>query len=157
MSKPAALHSTKLPSTRALNDPPPPWGGHGSRSAPLYGLGWRSSHAKVLAKYRTNMDIALVPLEILALEWHSQEAGERFQDKIIFDPRFIPDFKLLNAGIAENAMLCFITFNIDANHMANLSSAEGIEFMKAAKDVMKITAEDEKSLMWYRCSLRYSP
>ncbi|KAJ7643336.1 hypothetical protein DFH06DRAFT_1477122 [Mycena polygramma] len=43
---------------------------------------------------RTTLDWdALIPFEILALEWHSQEAGERFQDKIIFDPRFIPDFK----------------------------------------------------------------
>jgi hypothetical protein len=71
--------------------------------------------------------------------------------KIIFDPRYIHDVSAAEND-EENSLLCFITFNDDAKSLAALAGPDGEAFVKAAKEVMKISPEEEASFMWYRCS-----
>jgi hypothetical protein len=48
--------------------------------------------------------------------------------------------------------VCCITFNTDAQSLAALSGPDGEEFVKAAKEVLKIDPKEEGTFMWYRCS-----
>jgi hypothetical protein len=43
-------------------------------------------------------------------------------------------------------------FNTDAQSLAALSGPDGEEFVKAAKEVLKIDPKEEGTFMWYRCS-----
>ncbi|KAJ7897355.1 hypothetical protein B0H14DRAFT_3124822 [Mycena olivaceomarginata] len=49
-------------------------------------------------------------------------------------------------------IVCFITFNTNAQSLAALSGPDGEEFVKAAREVLKIDPQEEESFMWYRCS-----
>ncbi|KAJ7626291.1 hypothetical protein DFH06DRAFT_1339432 [Mycena polygramma] len=79
---------------------------------------------------------------------------DRFSSKIRFKPHFIPTSA--SGPLNDNDhWVCFIAFN-DAIDMRALTGPDAQEFVKAAKEVMKITEAEEKTFMWYKCSTRPS-
>ncbi|KAJ7905163.1 hypothetical protein B0H13DRAFT_2023602 [Mycena leptocephala] len=108
----------------------------------------RRSYRELLRRHDVTMCLASIQLEVIAPRW--QKYSNSFL-KIIFDPRYIHDVSAAENG-EENSLLCFITFNDDAKSLAALAGPDGEAFVKAAKEVMKISPEEEASFMWYRCS-----
>ncbi|KAJ7905140.1 hypothetical protein B0H13DRAFT_2023492 [Mycena leptocephala] len=146
----SATNPARLPLTLPYDSPPAVWGGiRNSRTAPLYGLGWRSSHREVLRRNDVpTMCLASIPLKVIAPRW------QKYMDSFLnirFDPRYIPDVSAV-VNDEENSLLCFITFNDNAKSLATLAGPDGEAFVKAAKEVMKISPDEEASFMWYRCS-----
>jgi hypothetical protein len=70
--------------------------------------------------------------------------------KIEFEPRHV--FNVTLPEDDNDHIVCCITFNTDAQSLAALSGPDGEEFVKAAKEVLKIDPKEEGTFMWYRCS-----
>jgi hypothetical protein len=70
--------------------------------------------------------------------------------KIEFEPRHI--FNVTLPEDDNDHIVCFITFNTNAKSLAALSGPDGEEFVKAAREVLKIDPQEEESFMSYRCS-----
>ncbi|KAJ7209760.1 hypothetical protein GGX14DRAFT_566246 [Mycena pura] len=141
--------ATRPPLTRPFSSPPPPSRGARSQTAPLYGLGWRSSYAKIFSRHTANC-LTTVERGVVYPLWVKRGYRKHFEGKIEFEPRHV-----LNRTVPDDDddyIVCFIMFNTDAKSLAALSGPDGEEFVKAAKEVMKIDAQEEQTFMWYRCS-----
>jgi hypothetical protein len=164
----SVTNPARLPLTLPYDSPPAVWGGiRNSRTAPLYGLGWRSSHREVLRRNDVpTMCLASIPLKVIAPRWQKYMDSFLYVcniqlqplsklsipcSNIRFDPRYIPDVSAV-VNDEENSLLCFITFNDNTKSLAALAGPDGEAFVKAAKEVMKILPDEEVSFMWYRCS-----
>ncbi|KAJ6469709.1 hypothetical protein C8R47DRAFT_1149612 [Mycena vitilis] len=147
----AASHPAKQPLTLPPHSLPLAHR-HGNSRRPLYGLGWRSRHADVYQRLKTNKCLSSIQSELLPPLW------EPYQDQfpeIDFAPLLITDIKLLAAG-EEDALLCLITFNRGRQTMDALAAPGALEaFVDAARKVLNIESgeEEDKTLMWYRCSV----
>ncbi|KAJ7626305.1 hypothetical protein DFH06DRAFT_1228491 [Mycena polygramma] len=129
---------------------PPVW--NSRNGLPLYGLGWETSEKEICAKFDTKLCMASIPPSIIMPRWAA------FEDRFSSQVRFKPHFTATSANGPLNDgdhMLCFIAFN-DAIDMRTLKGPDAQEFIKAAKEVMKITEDEEKTFMWYKCSTRPS-
>ncbi|KAJ7212229.1 hypothetical protein GGX14DRAFT_564706 [Mycena pura] len=146
MSNPAP--ATRPPVTLPFNSPPSLCRGVRSRTAPLYGLGWRSSLKEILRRHPVDC-LASVSDESIIPLWFERGYMDRFDGKIEFEPRHVFYFPLSEDN---NHIVCCITFNTDAQSLAALSGPDGEEFVKAAREVMKIDPKEEGTFMWYRCS-----
>ncbi|KAJ7498108.1 hypothetical protein B0H11DRAFT_1998713 [Mycena galericulata] len=149
MSDPAPGPAPRPPLTLPFNSPPPLSCGVRSRTAPLYGLGWRSSYAKILHRHPVDC-LASVSREAVIPLWVKRGYMDRFDGKIEFEPRYV--FNLTLPEDDNDHIVCFITFNTDAKSLAALSGPDGEEFVKAAREVLKIDPQEEETFMWYRCS-----
>ncbi|KAJ7498131.1 hypothetical protein B0H11DRAFT_2276227 [Mycena galericulata] len=141
--------AARPPLTLPFNSPPPLSRGVRSRTAPLYGLGWRSSFAKILSRHPVDC-LASVSREAVIPLWVKRGYMDRFDGKIEFEPRYVGHVTLPEDD--NNDIVCFIIFNTDAKSLAALSGPDGEEFVKAAREVLKIDPEEEETFMWYRCS-----
>ncbi|KAJ7441175.1 hypothetical protein B0H11DRAFT_2096622 [Mycena galericulata] len=141
----------KPPLTLPFEQPPQLSRGVRSQSAPLYGLGWRSSLRKILSRYPDVDCLASVPQESIIPHWVQSGYMDRFSGKIEFEPRHVLDMTHL-AKDDDDHIVCCIAFNTDATSLATLSGPDGEEFIEAARKVLKIDQEEEGSFMWYRCS-----
>ncbi|KAJ7356831.1 hypothetical protein DFH08DRAFT_954155 [Mycena albidolilacea] len=141
MSDPA----TRPPLTLPFNSPPSLSRGVRSRTAPLYGLGWLSSYAKILSRHPVDC-LASVSEEAIIPLWVERGYMDRFDGKIEFEPRHV-----FNSTLPEDDndhIVCCITFNTDAQSLAALSGPDGEEFVKATKEVLKIDPKEEGTFMW---------
>ncbi|KAJ7204659.1 hypothetical protein GGX14DRAFT_569230 [Mycena pura] len=156
----ATLTSTLPPLTRALNSPPALCCGIRSPTAPLYGLGWRCAYGDILNRHPEGLgclssvkNVSVLPL------WDETGNWDKFEGKIKFEPRFVyHSYNELAEGDYRD-IVCFITFNTDADSLKGLLTSEGElttdgkDFVEAAKTVLKIDSEEEgDTFMWYRCS-----
>ncbi|KAJ7837260.1 hypothetical protein B0H14DRAFT_3870575 [Mycena olivaceomarginata] len=114
MSDPA----TRPPLTLPFNSPPSLSRGVRSRTAPLYGLGWRSSYAKILCRHPVDC-LASVSEEAIIPLWVERGYMDRFDGKIEFEPRHVFNFTLPEDD--NDHIVCCITFNTDAQSLAALS------------------------------------
>ncbi|KAJ7897352.1 hypothetical protein B0H14DRAFT_3597834 [Mycena olivaceomarginata] len=148
MSDPAPAPATRPPLTLPFNSPPPLSRGVRSRTSPLYGLGWRSSYAKILRRHPRRLPrlgLAGKPSSRFGL---NVGTGTVLEDRI----RTASYLQRYTSEDDNDHIVCFITFNTNAKSLAALSGPDGEEFVKAAREVLKIDPQEEESFMWYRCS-----
>ncbi|KAJ7626286.1 hypothetical protein DFH06DRAFT_1481167 [Mycena polygramma] len=88
------------------------------------------------------MALASIPKEILRRRWRKSYEG-KFPN-IIFNPILTQDMWVDN--VDPDLLLCFATFNVSAEAMNALQGAEGEAFINAAKEVLKIEEDEEKTL-----------
>ncbi|KAF8208366.1 hypothetical protein K438DRAFT_1961860 [Mycena galopus ATCC 62051] len=151
MSDAAPAPATRPPLTVPFNSPPPLSRGVHSRTAPLYGLGWRSSYAEILRRHPVDC-LASVSRDAIIPLWVERGYMDRFDGKFEFEPRHVYDARPSDDN--DDDIVCIIMFNTDAKSLAAISGPDGEEFVKAAREVFKIEAKEEESFMWYRCSPR---
>ncbi|KAJ7172235.1 hypothetical protein C8R46DRAFT_1216090 [Mycena filopes] len=134
------------PETLPLKPLPPVWGGpRNPKNPPLYGLAWRSSLSELSRKYGTTR-LCAIPDRVFVTPFLEQL--DAFEGKIIYSIQFRYD----DSAPDDNDQLCFLTFNDREKNLATLGGPDGDKFLEIMKNMMKMTKEEESTLMWYRCA-----